>query len=96
MPRQGHNSRLRLSLIFLCSVGTLAFGIYLMTLYGQLREAFTRKDTFVPVRIYSDLQRIASPDSRRAIETRLRSLAYAVSTQGSDLKFTLQSMDYPS
>jgi penicillin-binding protein 1B len=77
----------------------IAFCIYLGTLYGQLKTAFYRQDQFVPTRIYSDVTRIASPETRAYVEEKLKNLAYVTSRSGSDgneIHFHLHSADYPS
>lgn len=74
--------------------------IYLIILYGQLKEAFARQDQFLPTRIYSDVTRINPPQTRRFVTERLKALGYTMQKgpEGSsddDLSFTLHPLEYP-
>jgi penicillin-binding protein 1B len=83
--------------LFAIGVFAVATGVYLSVLYRQLNDAFHRKEQFVPTRIYSDVTRIAAPETRTFIEDRLKSLGYTVSRATSDsIQFTLHGMDYPA
>jgi penicillin-binding protein 1B len=92
------------NLIFPASVVFVVFligmSLYLSMLYRQLNEAFHRKDQFMPTRIYSDVTRIAPPQTRAFIEERLHSLGYTFSRTdlptGATLQFTLHGIDYPA
>lgn len=81
------------------ALGAVPLGVYLWILYGQLREAFDRQDQFIPTRIYSDVTRIASPQTRGWIEEKLKNLGYSrdvTSEAGQNqIRFTLHPMDYP-
>jgi len=83
-------------------VSAAAFGGYLWSLYGQLRDAFNQTEQFIPTRIFSDVTRVANLDPRQKIESRLRSLGYlqggaSVSTQDTaDITFQLHPISYPS
>jgi penicillin-binding protein 1B len=76
-------------------ITSIVFGFYLWTLYGQLKTAFNRQDQFVPTRIYSDVTRIAPPQSRSSIEERLKSLIYSYQANGNEISFKLHPVDYP-
>jgi penicillin-binding protein 1B len=76
-----------------------AFCIYLGSLYGQLKTAFNRQIQFVPTRIYSDVTRIASPQTRSFVEEKLKNLAYisnARSSNENEIRFRLHQVDYPA
>ena len=73
-----------------------AFSLYLLSLYGQLTQAFSQKEEFTPTQIYSNVTRIFPGQTRTYIESRLKSLAYSVLPQDSALEFTLHAVDYPS
>jgi penicillin-binding protein 1B len=75
---------------------SIAFCIYLGVLYGQLKTAFNRQVQFVPTRIYSDVTRIATPETRAYVEEKLKNLAYVTSLNGSEIHFRLHSSDYPT
>lgn len=78
---------------------SIVFCIYLGILYGQLKTAFNRQDQFVPTRIYSDVTRIASPETRSYVEEKLKNLAYVTNKGGSDgneIHFRLHLADYPT
>lgn len=87
--------RLRRVVIISGAAITAAFGIYLWSLYGQLKTAFSRQEQFVPTRIYSDVTRIAPPQPRGEIEEKLRSLAYSLNRDGESVSFTLHPLEYP-
>lgn len=72
-----------------------AFTLYLWILYGQLTSAFQRDDQAVPTRIYADATRIAPPQSRSNIETRLQTLGYTPQATSQLLQFDLHPIDYP-
>ncbi len=76
-----------------------ASGLYIGSLYSQLRTAFLQQDQFIPTRIYSDVSRIAPAQTRKHVEERLQSLAYTAQMPSGDrehLTFTLRVPDYPS
>jgi 1A family penicillin-binding protein len=75
---------------------SIAFCIYLGVLYGQLKTAFNRQVQFVPTRIYSDVTRISTPETRAYVEEKLKNLAYVTSSTGNEIHFRLHSSDYPS
>lgn len=87
--------RLRRVVIPAALVLTAVFAVYLWLLYGQLKDAFTRQDQFIPTRIYSDVTRIAPPQTRGWIEDRLKSLAYPAQSAEDRIEFTVRPMDYP-
>lgn len=72
-----------------------AFGIYFTTLFPQLKAAFLEQNQFIPTRIYSDVTRIAPPQPRFIIESRLKSLAYTTRSSKQTITFTLHDLDYP-
>ncbi len=74
----------------------IAFCIYLGSLYSQLKTAFNRQVQFVPTRIYSDVTRIASPETRAYVEEKLKNLAYVTSSDENAIRFRLHSADYPT
>ena len=74
----------------------LAFAIYLGSLYGQLRDAFNRQEQFIPTRIYSDVTKVAAPQTRGFVETKLKNLAYTAASTDSEIRFTLHTPDYPA
>ncbi|MDR3608004.1 MAG: PBP1A family penicillin-binding protein [Oligoflexia bacterium] len=81
-------------LIFFAAFGA-GMSIYLSVLYRQLNEAFHRREQFVPTRVYSDVTRIAPPQSRAFVEERLKSLGYHPSGTNNTIQFTLHEIDYP-
>lgn len=98
--------RARSVIISLVFIASIAFALYLNSLYNQLKAAFNHQEQYVPTRIYSDVTRIAPPQTRKSIESVLRSLAYteiggshnAANTVVSptEIQFTLHSRDYPA
>lgn len=75
----------------------LLFGIYMAFLWKQLTEAFFEKEQFVPTRVYSDVTRVAPPQSRSSIQARLQALGYTqVQPVEDDLIFSLHPVDYPA
>jgi penicillin-binding protein 1B len=71
---------------------TTAFGAYLSVLYRQLLQNFDQQQQHLPMRIFSDVTRIAPPQSREYVESRLKALGYSVEKldEGA-LKFRLRS-----
>jgi penicillin-binding protein 1B len=84
------------SVFLLCAV----FSFYLYESYRQLDGAFGQNEQFVPTRIYSDVTRIAAPQTRRFVQSRLQALAYKIhpGAKGSEdvLSFTLNPIEYPA
>jgi len=74
----------------------IAFPLYLWSLYGQLQTAFHQQNEFIPTRIYSDVTRIALPHPKSLVQERLKVLGYAPQFVGSELRFQLHALDYPS
>jgi penicillin-binding protein 1B len=77
------------------ALGT-TFGIYLLSLYTQLTNAFSQQDQFIPTRIYSDVTRIAPSQARGQIEYRLKNLGYTYSPSNAELRFQLHPLEYPT
>lgn len=94
--------RMRRVVILTAVAFSAASSIYLWHLYGQLKQAFDRQEQFIPTRIYSDVTRIAPPDTRATILERLKALAYAWTASSSPesgaekVSFTLHPVDYPA
>ncbi len=80
---------------------TIGFGTYLNVLYRQLLQAFEQQEQYLPLRIFSDVTRIAPPQSREYVESRLRALGYSLekseaeSSDGVALRFRLRSVRRP-
>src|SRR5438132_429345 len=75
--------------------GTVAFVIYLWVLYGQLTQAFTQQEQFIPTRIFSDVSRIAAPELRSKVEERLKALAYTPQVTDTSITLRLHPQNYP-
>lgn len=67
--------RARSVIISCILIGSIAFALYLGSLYNQLKTAFNHQEQYVPTRIYSDVSRIAPAQTRKSIESLLHSLA---------------------
>lgn len=87
--------RVKVLVVFMAVLST-AFGVYLWSLYGQLKTAFDQQNHFIPTRIYSDVTRIAPPQPRGAIEEKLKTLAYPLEFSNDKITFTLHPIDYPA
>lgn len=77
----------------------VAFGLYIITLFGHLKKAFLQQEQFVPTRIYSDVSRIAPPQLRSNVEERLLSLGYIGKNSNPTeerVTFNLHPLDYPT
>ena len=72
------------------------FSLYLRSLYGQLQKSFASENQFIPTRIYSDVSRIAPPQSRAQTENKLRALGYTPTLSDGAIIFQLHSIDYPT
>ena len=73
----------------------VVFTAYLMFLYVQVEQAFTKQEQFVPTRIYSDVTRILPPQKRHKVESRLRSLGYPFRQEAEKTFFKLRQPEYP-
>src|ERR1700722_13166896 len=58
----------------------IAFGFYLRVLWGQLDQAFSQNEDYIPTRVYSDVTRTRPPEPRGYLEGRLKALGYAPKT----------------
>lgn len=74
----------------------LAFTFYVWNLYGQLEQAFSQQEEFIPTRIYSDVTRIAPPQPRAQVESRLQSLGYSFQKVEDAITFRMHPVDYPT
>ncbi|MBL7715049.1 MAG: transglycosylase domain-containing protein [Bdellovibrionales bacterium] len=89
--------RHKMGLFWSALILSLVFAIYLMFLWRQLTESFFEKDQFVPTRVYSDVARIAPPQSRGSIQARLQALGYSqIQATDDQLSFSLHPVDYPA
>jgi penicillin-binding protein 1B len=85
----------RLAIIGIATLIFLVLGSYFLFLLKQVEVAFDTQSEFIPTRIYSSVERIAPPLARGTIEKKLHALGYTVSSEDSDLSFTLHSPSYP-
>lgn len=98
--------RARSVIISCILIGSIAFALYLGSLYNQLKTAFNHQEQYVPTRIYSDVSRIAPAQTRKSIESLLHSLAYTdiggsrnaakTTVNTTEIQFTLHPIDYPA
>nr|ALS92448.1 PBP_1b: penicillin-binding protein [uncultured bacterium] len=97
MPSKRAFARIFTWRVFLisASVFTVAFALYLWSLFRQLEATFDLKEEALPTRIYSDVSRIAAPLPRAMIESRLNALGYSVSASPESISFQLHAVDYP-
>lgn len=85
----------RYASIILLLVG-VSYSIYVGFLFKQLVDSFTTQKEFIPTRIYSDVTRIASPQKRRYVQSRLKDLGYIHHDISENrISFTLHDADYP-
>jgi penicillin-binding protein 1B len=95
------NGKIRAGLIVLTIGGIIfstALGIYIASLYGQLKTAFMQQDQFIPTRIYSDVTHVLPSQPRRTVEERLQSLGYQPknAAPAETVQFMLHPSDYPA
>src|SRR5205085_493870 len=92
---QGDKMPARRVVVITGAIAFLGFLLYLSILWRQLTVAFFQQEQFIPTRIYSDVTRIAPPQTRGQIEDRLKSLAYQPKSAETEILFRLHGVDYP-
>ena len=68
---------------------------YFLFLLKQVQMAFDSPAEFIPTRIYSNVARVAPPQARGMLESKLKALGYHPTLSGNSVSFTLHSPQYP-
>lgn len=93
-PSQPKNSSTRFALFFriasiVAILGTAAFAIYITLLYQKLERAFQTTPEFVPTRIYSDVTRLSSLQSKKSVLESLNALGYTFKENNENGQYTI-------